>query len=98
MRTEFASRLSALLEGHGAKARLAKSVGCSRSTVSDWCLGNRNPTSVHIAAIATELDVSADWLLGIEDDHRTRRTRLVDDILRRHYERIRDELIREVCP
>jgi ribosome-binding protein aMBF1 (putative translation factor) len=46
------------------QATLAASVGTTQSLVSAWELGHRAPTIEGLAAIATALDVTTDWLLG----------------------------------
>lgn len=48
--------------------RLAKDLGYSKSTVTNWCNNFCEPKASDIAKIAIYLDVSADYLLGLEDD------------------------------
>ena len=45
---------------------LAKNTGITEPTISAYCRGTRNPRADHIVVICRELNISADWLLGME--------------------------------
>jgi transcriptional regulator with XRE-family HTH domain len=42
---------------------LAREIGTRAMSISDWERGTRTPKAVHVAAIASVLEVSADWLI-----------------------------------
>lgn len=48
--------------------RLAKDFQCSKATITNWCYGYNEPRATDIARLATYFNVSADYLLGLEDD------------------------------
>ena len=51
---------------------LANKIGTTESCVSRWMNGKVFPEAVYIPALATALNVSTDWLLGLDDtDQRT---------------------------
>lgn len=52
--------------------RLAKDLGYSKSTIANWCNSFCEPKASEIAKIAVYLDVSADYLLGLEDESGTK--------------------------
>lgn len=65
----FADRLRKTLEAQRInQAELAKKVGMSEQTISYYVKGDRLPDTDRLKAIATALNVSADYLLGIESD------------------------------
>ncbi len=69
MKNLFAVRLTELLkENNISKRTLAKKIGVSAMSVSDWTNGNVQPTAENIYNIAVFLDISADYLLGLEDE------------------------------
>ena len=68
MKNLFASRLKELLEeNHLSKRKLAKEVGVSAASISDWTNGKIQPTAESIYVIAQYFNVSSDYLLGLED-------------------------------
>jgi transcriptional regulator with XRE-family HTH domain len=46
----------------------ARHMGYPQSTVNGWCLGKRSPNAYALADICTEFNISAGWLLGLEED------------------------------
>ena len=69
MRNLFAARLSDLLkENNLSKRGLAQKIGVSAMSISDWTNGNVQPTAENIYTVAVFFDVTADYLLGLEDE------------------------------
>lgn len=69
MKNKFAERLLDLLkENNLSKRAFAKKVGISASSVCDWTNGKIQPTAENIYIIALYFKVSADYLLGLEDE------------------------------
>ena len=69
MKNLFASRLTELIkENNLSKRAFAQKVGVSAMSVSDWTNGKIQPTAESIYIIAETFDVSADYLLGLEDE------------------------------
>ncbi len=69
MKNLFAVRLSELLKESGiSKRALAAAIGVSAMSVSDWSRGNIQPTAENIFLVAEYFHVSADYLLGLEDE------------------------------
>ncbi|MDE5943185.1 MAG: helix-turn-helix transcriptional regulator [Clostridia bacterium] len=69
MKNQFASRLNELIqEREISKRNLAKNIGVSAMSISDWTNGNVQPTAENIYLIAEYLGVTSDYLLGLEDD------------------------------
>ena len=70
---QFRQRLVAAMEASGVRrAALARAVGIDRSTLSQLLSddADRLPRADTVAAIATSLQVSLDWLLGISNEAR----------------------------
>lgn len=69
MKNIFPARLTELLkENHLSKRGFAKLVGVSAMSVSDWSTGKVQPTAENIYIISEFFGVSADYLLGLEDE------------------------------
>lgn len=67
--TLFASRLRIALEAANlSRAKIAKKVGITPQMVSHYCIGNNVPQLPVLAAIARELKVSTDYLLGLTEN------------------------------
>lgn len=49
-----------------SQSELADKVGLSRTTITNLERGNQNPTIDAIIKLANNLNISADWLLGIK--------------------------------
>lgn len=49
---------------------VAKAIGISEACVSRWANGNRRPNAGSIIKLAKLFHVSADYLLGLENDGR----------------------------
>lgn len=74
MKNLFAKRLSELLkESNLSKRALAAKVGVSATSISDWTNGKIQPTAESIYLISEYLNVSADYLLGLEDEAGTKK-------------------------
>ena len=52
--------------------RLAKDFQCSKATITNWCYGQNEPKATEIARLAQYFDVSADYLLGLENENGTK--------------------------
>lgn len=50
--------------------KLAEKVGVSRAAISRWELGEIEPKIENLVKLASVLDVSADYLLGIETENK----------------------------
>lgn len=62
-------RLTELLnENNLSKRAFAKKIGVSAMSISDWSTGKVQPTAENIYTIAAFFGVSADYLLGLEDE------------------------------
>ena len=69
MKNRFAERLTELLEINGLSKRMfADKIGVSAMSVSDWTNRNVQPTAENIFLSAEFFKISADFLLGLEDD------------------------------
>lgn len=69
MKNLFAQRLTELLSDNQlSKRALARAIGVSAVSISDWTTGKVQPTADNIYAIAKYFHVSADYLLGLEDE------------------------------
>lgn len=63
------NRIMALREADGlTQEQLARRVGVSQATVSQWESGMRAPTAEAVVAFAHSFDTSADFLLGLVDE------------------------------
>ena len=68
MKNKFATRLSELLkENKISKRELAKRIGVSSTSISDWSTGKIQPTAESIYLVSEYFQVSADYLLGLTD-------------------------------
>lgn len=69
MKNIFSVRLAELLkENNLSKRAFAQKIGVSAMSVSDWSTGKVQPTAENIYIVAVYFDVSADYLLGLEDE------------------------------
>jgi len=69
MKNLFAIRLTELIkETNLSKRAFAQKIGVSAMSVSDWTNGKVQPTAENIYTIAMIFNVSADYLLGLEDE------------------------------
>ncbi len=69
MKNIFSKRLTEVLkETKMSKRHLAKKIGVSAMSISDWANGNVQPTAENIYLIAEYFQISADYLLGLEDE------------------------------
>ncbi len=68
MKNKLPIRLSELIEENEiSKRKLAKRIGVSATSISDWSTGKIQPTAENIYLLAEYLQVSADYLLGLTD-------------------------------
>ena len=68
MKNKFSVRLCELIvENEISKRELAKKIGVSATSISDWSNGKVQPTAENIYLIAEYFQVSADYLLGLKD-------------------------------
>ncbi len=67
MSKQFGERLSAILhEKNITQKELAARINTTEATLSRYISGEREPKACVLAEIATALDLSSDYLLGIE--------------------------------
>lgn len=65
---QFAARLTELLnENKISKRELAKRIGVSATSVSDWSTGKIQPTVENVYLICEYFQVSADYMLGLKE-------------------------------
>ena len=65
---KFAERLKALrIENELSQVQLAKETGLSKSAISFWEAGERQPSAPAIITLAKYFQVTTDYLLGLED-------------------------------
>ncbi|MCI8734796.1 MAG: helix-turn-helix transcriptional regulator [Clostridia bacterium] len=68
MKNKFAVRLNELLtENKISKRELAKKIGVSATSISDWSTGKIQPTVENVYLIAEYFQISADYLIGLKD-------------------------------
>ena len=68
MENKLAQRLTELLKENGlSKRKLAREINVSSQSVSDWSTGKIQPTAENVFLLAKYFEVSADYLLGLED-------------------------------
>ena len=61
----FAIRLNQILkEKNSTMYKIAKDLNYSKTTISNWCMGKREPKVSDILRLAQYFDVSCDYLLG----------------------------------
>ncbi len=68
MNNKFYVRLKECLEEKGiSQDKLAKDIGVSKATVSDWINKKKQPTADNIILVANYFSVTCDYILGIEE-------------------------------
>ena len=60
----FATRLRLALQGHSRK-KVCKALGVDPRSMTSWLNGLNLPGSKSLTKLCLELNVSADWLLGL---------------------------------
>jgi len=66
--SKFSTRLKELLdEKNLSQNAFAKMIHMSQGVVNNYCTGKREPSVSVLISICKELDVTADYLLGLED-------------------------------
>jgi transcriptional regulator with XRE-family HTH domain len=66
---KLSERVKELRNNRGyTQASLAGKLGVTRSAVNAWEMGNAIPSTIIIVKLAREFQVSADYLLGIDDE------------------------------
>lgn len=69
----FSERLNKLLsDGCISKYRLTKEIGVNKQTVAFWCDEQSEPSISNLKLIAEFFDVSADYLIGLENEDGSR--------------------------
>ena len=69
MSKEFGERLLSLLQKQGiTQKQLADRINTTEATLSRYVSGDREPKAEMLANIATALNTTSDYLLGIEKD------------------------------
>ncbi|MBE6775607.1 MAG: helix-turn-helix transcriptional regulator [Ruminococcaceae bacterium] len=69
MSKEFGERLWSLLQKQGiTQKQLADRINTTEATLSRYVSGDREPKAEMLANIATALNTTSDYLLGIEKD------------------------------
>ena len=64
---DFAARLRQAMDAQGLSGRgLARALPADESKVCRWLRGRNWPRVPNLAALARELHVSTDWLLGLK--------------------------------
>ena len=64
----LSKRLNQLSKENGiTRYRVAKDLKYSKTTIINWCEGFNEPKATQIRELAEYFDVSADYLLGLED-------------------------------
>ena len=67
----FSERLSELLAYKNiSKRKLAKDIGVSAMSVSDWSNGKVQPTAENVYLVAKYFSVTSDFLLGLDEEIR----------------------------
>ena len=67
MNNKFRERLNeALTENNLSQNALAKRISMSQAVVNNYCMGRREPSLDVLISICKELNVSADYLLGLD--------------------------------
>ena len=65
----FVDRINKLIkENKITKYKLAKDLNVSKQAVLFWCNGTNEPKICYLRQIASYFDVSADYLIGLEDE------------------------------
>lgn len=65
---QFKERINEVLsEKNLSQNAFAKRISMSQSVINNYCMGRREPTLDVLFLICKELNVSADYLLGLED-------------------------------
>lgn len=65
----FTERLNEVLENEDIKQSvLASTIGIARQCITDYKSGKSFPSVQTLSALCRALDISADYLLGLEDD------------------------------
>ncbi len=65
----FTERINEILRNEAIKqSELASSIGIARQCITDYKSGKSFPTIQTLCSLCHALDVSADYLLGLEDD------------------------------
>lgn len=68
MKNLFPQRLTEMLKINKiSKRALAREIGVSAASISDWSTGKVQPTAENIYLIAKYFNESSDYLLGLED-------------------------------
>lgn len=64
----FTDRFRALVDAQGGVSEVVRLTKISRPTISFWYNGQRTPDAEHLIILARTFNVSADYLLGIDNE------------------------------
>ena len=65
----FAKRIAELTKDKGlSQSQLSKEIGISQAAIAFWEAGERIPGALALITISKYFKVSADYLLGLEDE------------------------------
>ena len=59
-------RINELMKRYKTASDFARALNMSRQTVGFWLTGNRVPDAESIRTICLKMDVTSDWLLGLD--------------------------------
>lgn len=69
----LAKRLNQLIkENKITRYKVAKDLNYNKTTISNWCDGKNEPKATQVKELAMYFDISADYLLGLEDETGTK--------------------------
>ena len=72
--TDFAKRLLQLKEEYGKTFKeIAEETGITRTSLTAWCRSEAMPNSKSLMILCKYFDVSADWLLGLNNFRKVKR-------------------------
>ena len=75
----FRIRLNKLIqENKISKYKLAKDIGVNKQTVNFWCDGINERKISYLQKIALYFDVSADYLIGLENEDGSINTKIIN--------------------
>jgi len=70
---DFCSRLNQAAKKYQNRKGFAVAVGVSQTTITAWLKCKSLPTADHLTKICQRTEVSADWLLGLQDPEKAGR-------------------------
>ena len=77
--SQFSAKIKLLRQSYGlTQEQLAERLWTTKSVISSYETGARQPTYQNLIKLATTFRVSTDWLLGINEDVRVSSTNLTE--------------------